>query len=82
MPRIERSGSTIEITTGHEMDGFNHYIVKPVILDERFGFVRETMFNPETNAPVSQHDIGVLKNVVYAISLCNKHDAWLIVIEI
>ena len=82
VPMIERSGSTIKVTTGHEMDGFNHYIIKHIIMDDGFGFVDETMFNPESDAPISQHEIGGLKNLVYAISLCNKHDAWLNVIEL
>jgi superoxide reductase len=77
VPTFDRSGSKIEVTTGHEMDEFNHYIIKHVILDENFGFVRETMFDPRKGPPVSQHDIAGLENVVYAISLCNKHDAWL-----
>jgi superoxide reductase len=64
------------------MNGFIHYIVKHVILDENLAFVRETMFNPETDSPVSEHDIGSLKNVVYAVSLCNKHDAWVNALEL
>lgn len=77
VPAIERSGSTIEVVTSHEMDGFNHYIVKHTVLDENFGFVGETMFDPETDSPVSRHDIRDLRNVVYALSMCNKHDMWL-----
>ena len=75
-PTFKRSGATITVTTGHGMDGYVHYIVKHVILDEHFGFVRETMFDPAKDAPISRHDIGGLKNAVYALSLCNKHDAW------
>lgn len=82
VPTIERSGSMIEVTTGHEMNGFVHYIIKHVILDENFGFARETMFNPGKDSAISQHDISGLKNVVYAISLCNKHDAWLNALEL
>lgn len=82
VPTIERSNNMIEVTTGHEMNGFVHYIIKHVILDENLGFVRETLFNPEKDSPVSQHDISGLKNVVYAISLCNKHDAWLNALEL
>jgi superoxide reductase len=82
VPTIGRSGNTIEVTTGHEMDGFNHYIIKHTILDENFAFLRETMFNPEKDSPVSQHDVSGLQNVVYALSLCNKHDAWLNALEL
>ena len=76
-PLIERSGSTIEVTTGHPMNGYEHYIVKHIILDEQYDFVSETMFNPETDSPVSQHDIGGLSRTVYALSVCNLHDTWL-----
>jgi superoxide reductase len=81
-PTFERSGAKIEITTGHPMDGFVHYIIKHVILDEHFAFVGETMFDPAKDAPISEHDIGSLKNVVYAVSFCNKHDAWLNALEL
>ncbi len=77
VPSIARNGKTIEVTTGHEMDGYNHYIIKHILLDEGLGFVREQMFDPDKDAPISEHDIGGLKNVVYTVSLCNKHDAWL-----
>jgi superoxide reductase len=77
VPSIERNGNAIEVTTGHEMNGFEHYIIKHVILDDRLQFVREQMFDPEKDAPVSEHDISSLQRVVYAVSLCNKHDAWL-----
>jgi superoxide reductase len=77
VPSITRNGASIEVTTGHEMDGFVHYIVKHIILDENLQFVREQMFDPERDSPISEHDIGGLDNVVYALSVCNKHDAWL-----
>lgn len=77
VPTIERSGNSIEVTTGHEMNGYSHYIVKHIILNEKLEFFRETIFNPEKDSPVSEHDISELNNTVYAISLCNKHDAWL-----
>jgi len=81
-PMIERSGGTIEVTTGHPMDGYVHYIVKHTLFDENFQFVHETMFDPMKDSPISQHDIGGLKNVVYVVSLCNKHDAWLNALEL
>ena len=77
VPMIERNGKTIQATTGHEMDGYVHYIVKHVLLDENLDFVHETMFDPERDSPVSEHDIAGLNNTVYVVSLCNKHDAWL-----
>lgn len=82
VPMIERRGSSIEVTTGHEMDGFHHYIVKHVILDERFDVVTETMFDPRNDSPVSQHSVRGLRGTVYAVSLCNKHDAWISALKI
>ena len=76
-PMIERSGNQIEVTTGHEMDGYNHYIIKHILLDQNLAFVEETRFNPETDAPISSHDISKLSGSLYVVSLCNKHDAWL-----
>lgn len=77
VPMIERTGNMIEVTTGHEMDGYTHYIVKHILLDENLDFVAETMFNPENDAPISTYDITGMTSVLYAVSLCNKHDAWL-----
>ena len=76
-PVIERNGGVFQVTTPHPMDGYIHYIVKHMILDENFQFVREVMFDPEKDAPITEHDIGGLKNVIYAVSMCNKHDVWL-----
>ncbi|MFC4269970.1 hypothetical protein GQF03_05515 [Sneathiella chungangensis] len=77
VPMIERSGNSIEVTTGHEMDGYVHYIIKHILLNENLEFVEETLFNPEIDAPISEHDITGLNNRLYMVSLCNKHDAWL-----
>jgi superoxide reductase len=77
VPMIERSGDRIEVTTGHEMDGYVHYIVKHILLDENLDFVAETMFDPENDAPISTYDISGLSGSLYAVSLCNQHDAWI-----
>ncbi|WP_334129885.1 hypothetical protein [Sneathiella sp.] len=77
VPMIERSGNSIEVTTGHEMDSYVHYIIKHILLDENLGFVEERLFNPEIDAPITTYDITGLKNRLYIVSLCNKHDAWL-----
>ncbi len=82
VPTIERSGNTILVTTGHEMDGYTHYIVKHLILNDKLEFLHETLFNPEKDAPMSEHDISGLNRAVYAVSLCNKHDAWLNVLTL
>jgi len=82
LPTFELSNNILEVTTGHEMRGYEHYIVKHIIYDENLALINETMFNPEKDVPISNHDIGKYKNIIYALSLCNKHDAWLNAIEI
>lgn len=77
VPTIERNGKTIQVTTGHEMDSYNHYIIKHILMNTKLEFVHEKMFNPERDSPISEHDISGLSNTVYVVSLCNKHDAWL-----
>ena len=77
LPMIERAGNKIEVTTGHPMKGFRHYIVKHMILDDDFQFVAEKMFDPKKDSPVSTHDISKLREKVYVLSMCNIHDVWL-----
>jgi superoxide reductase len=45
-PQVERSANNIEITTGHPMDGFVHYIVKHTLLDENLNYVAEVIVRP------------------------------------
>lgn len=77
VPSFERNGNALQVTTGHPMNGYDHYIIKHVILNNHLEFVREQMFNPESDSPISEHDVSGMKDVVYAVSLCNKHDNWL-----
>jgi len=77
LPTFSLSGKNLEITTGHEMNGYEHYIIKHMLFDEKFNFLNEIMFNPNNDAPISYHDISGLNNKIYALSLCNKHDAWI-----
>ena len=69
-------GSKVQVVTKHPMKGFKHYIVKHVILDQQFKYVSETVFDPNTDKPVSEYDVSKLNDVIYAVSLCNLHDAW------
>jgi len=77
VPKIERNGNTIQATTGHEMDGHTHYIVKHILMDKNLEFAAEKLFDPENESPISEHDITGMKEMVFVVSLCNKHDAWL-----
>ena len=77
LPIIERRSDRIRVTTRHPMTGYKHYIVKHMILDENFRYVREKVFDPGVDKPVSEYDISDLKRSVYAISMCNLHDTWI-----
>ena len=82
LPTFELDEKILEVTTGHEMRGFEHYIIKHVIFDENLHIIGETFFNPEKDVPISRHNISGYQNTIYALSLCNKHDAWLNTIDI
>jgi superoxide reductase len=82
LPTVEKSGNTIEITTGHPMKEFEHYIVKHQVFDSNFALKGETMFDPLKDAPVSTHDVSGLSGLVYVMSVCNIHDSWLNVVEV
>ena len=49
---------------------------------ERTGIERRRYFDPEKDTPTTDHDVSSLRNVVYAISMCNKHDLWLGAIKV
>ncbi|MFL0811287.1 MAG: hypothetical protein K6L76_12790 [Agarilytica sp.] len=74
----EKEGVKLTVITPHEMKGYEHYIVKHVVLDKDFNFISEKMFNPEQEPmPVSNHQLGEYKGPVYVLSVCNKHDTWM-----
>ncbi|MDD5272766.1 MAG: desulfoferrodoxin family protein [Methylovulum sp.] len=82
LPVIETSKAdgkvTVKVTTPHEMKGYEHYIVKHVLLDKDHKFIAEKMFNPlEDKAPVSSFTLDNYSGTLYALSMCNKHDLWL-----
>jgi len=81
LPTIEitKSGAavTVKIITAHEMKAYEHYIVKHVLLDKNFKFIDEHMFDPgKDSAPISTFTLNNYSGVIYALSLCNKHDLW------
>jgi superoxide reductase len=75
---------SIQVVTSHGMHGYEHYIVKHILLSQDFGFVAEHMFDPEKDeAPISQFVLpSGYRGPVYAVSMCNKHDTWLNGIEV
>lgn len=77
---IEKAGSkiTIRVVTSHEMKGYEHYIVKHVLLDQNYKFLDEHLFNPENDkAAISTFTLDNYSGAIYALSMCNKHDLWL-----
>jgi superoxide reductase len=77
---IEKAGSkiTIRVVTSHEMKGYEHYIVKHVLLDQNYKFLDEHLFNPESDkAAISTFTLDNYSGAIYALSMCNKHDLWL-----
>ena len=83
VPQIEKTvgpdgALTLKITTNHKQYGYEHYIVKHVLLDGSYDFLAETMFDPEKDDAVSTYKLpDGYSGPVYALSMCNKHDLWL-----
>lgn len=87
LPVIEttkKNGETVvQITTPHEMKGYEHYIVKHVLLDKNYKFIDEHLFDPnKEKTAVSSFTVKNYSGAIYALSLCNKHDLWLSSAEI
>lgn len=82
LPTIEVSkayvGAFLRITTPHPMNGYEHYIVKHIILDKNFNFIAEKMFNPlQDKTAESEFSIGKYRGLINVLSVCNQHDTWL-----
>jgi superoxide reductase len=77
---IEKKGgiATVTVTTAHEMKGYEHYIVKHVLLDQNYKFIDEKLFDPARDkAAISTFTLQDYSGPIYVLSLCNKHDLWL-----
>lgn len=69
---------TIRVSTDHEMDGYDHYIVKHTLLDRNFKVLGHKTFDPRRDRPVSSYALlAGYQGPVYALSMCNRHDLWL-----
>ncbi len=83
LPAIEIEKSTVKVTTAHEMNGFEHYIVKHILLDKNYQFLDEHFFNPTTDkVAISTFTLPNYSGTLHVLSLCNKHDLWLNSIEL
>jgi len=77
---IEKTGGkvTVKIVTAHEMKGYEHYIVKHVLLDQNYKFIDEYLFNPtKDKSAISTFTLHDYSGPIYALSMCNKHDLWM-----
>jgi superoxide reductase len=78
-----KEGVAIKVITSHEMKGYEHYIVKHVVLDKNYQFIAEKMFDPtKDSAAISSFNLGQYKGTIYVLSMCNKHDLWLASAEV
>ncbi len=83
LPMLEKhqggkGGILIRVTADHGMHGYRHYIVKHQLFDQTYRFLGEKMFDPEKEEAISEFQLPAdYRGVVYALSLCNKHDLWL-----
>jgi superoxide reductase len=78
--QIEKIGGkvTVNIVTPHEMKGYEHYIVKHVLLDKNYKFIDEKMFDPtKDQTAMSTFTLQDYTGSIYALSMFNKHDLWL-----
>ncbi len=87
LPQLEitrhPAGIRLKALTAHEMRGFEHYIVKHVVLNQRYQFVTEKIFDPQKDeVALSEFDLGNYQGRVHVLSVCNKHDTWLNHIDI
>ena len=82
-PIIEKVDSGVRVVTGHPMKPNDHWIIKHVLLNEDFNFISENMFDPSKDkAAISKFSLPDNTDVVYALSVCNKHDSWLTMLEV
>lgn len=83
LPMLEKKAAedgsvSIKVVTNHGQHGYKHYIVKHQLLDADYNFIAETMFDPDKDEAESEYKLPAgYKGMVYAVSLCNKHDLWL-----
>lgn len=77
-------GLKVTVVTPHPMKGFEHYIVKHVLIDKDFNVLGEKMFNPTKEfEPKSEFAFegAPYSGVLFVVSICNKHDAWVTTIN-
>jgi len=82
-PVVNVSGKKVMVTTPHEMKGYDHYIVKHMILDDKFEFVGEKLFNPmKDQTAISEFSLDGYSGRIHVLSVCNLHDTWMVTAEV
>ena len=81
-PLLEINENTLSVSTPHEMKGYDHYIIKHIVLDNRFNIISEKVFDPSKETPISKHNIIGYEDKLYVLSICNNHDTWVDIIKI
>ena len=81
-PLLEINENTLSVFTPHEMKGYDHYIIKHIVLDNRFNIISEKVFDPSKETPISKHNIIGYEDKLYVLSICNNHDTWVDIIKI
>ncbi|MBF95985.1 MAG: hypothetical protein CFH34_00750 [Alphaproteobacteria bacterium MarineAlpha9_Bin4] len=77
IPVIQRKSNFLEVSTPHEMRGFEHFIIKHTILDKKFNIISEKKFDPSKDRAYSKHNIAGFSETLFVMSVCNLHDTWL-----
>jgi len=77
VPDVKIENNIIEVNSHHEMRGFEHYIVKHVIMDKNFKIISEKIFDATKDIPLSKHNVSGYFGNIYILSICNLHDTWL-----
>ena len=82
-PILSKTDSGVSVLTGHPMNEGDHWIIKHVLLDSDFKFIAENIFDPaKDKAARSEFELTNQTGVIYALSVCNKHDTWVNVLEV
>ena len=82
VPEVSINNNILEVSTLHEMRGYEHYISKHIVLDYKLNIISEKIFDPSKDAPVSSHNIAGYYDKIFILSVCNKHDTWLTIFNL
>ena len=82
VPLLRLKNNILVVSTPHEMKGYNHNIIKHIILNNKFKIFSEKNFDPSKEVPLSRHTIPGYDCELFILSVCNKHDTWLNLLKI